>query len=110
MFTGVFKDRTSARTSATGVRETLSRLLQSHSLQPHRFIRHACIGPFVVEHVCRERAVIVELQRSGTIEADRLRARLQFFTTLGFKVVLLKPTDVLKRPGSVLEQIQAALQ
>jgi very-short-patch-repair endonuclease len=73
-------------------------------------VRHAAIGPFVVEHVCRERALIVELQRSETVAAERLRARLQFFGTLGFRVVLVKSADVLKRPQEVLSQVREALK
>lgn len=110
MFTGVFRDRTRSRVAPNGPRETLARLLQSHSLHPHRFVRHAAIGPFVVEHVCRERALIVELQRSETVAAERLRARLQFFGTLGFRVVLVKSADVLKRPQEVLSQVREALK
>lgn len=110
MLTGVFKDRTRSRIAPNSARETLARLLQSQALHPHRFVRHAAIGPFVVEHVCRERALIVELHRSETLAAERLRARLQFLGTLGFRVLLLKSSDVLKRPQEVLSQIRAALQ
>lgn len=110
MFSQVFKDRKPPSPSASSARETLARLLQSQSLHPYQFVRHACIGPFVVEHVCRERSVIIEVHRGETIAGVRLRARLDFFQTLGFKVVLVKRGDILSRPQQVLAQVLAALE
>ena len=110
MFSQVFKDRKPSASGAASARETLARLLQSQSFHPHQFVRHASIGPFVVEHVCRERSIIVEVHRGDTVAGDRLRARLDFFQTLGFKVVLVKRGDILNRPQQVLAQIRSALE
>jgi very-short-patch-repair endonuclease len=109
MFTGVFRDRKPSDAGASGPRESLARLLQSQSLQPYQFVRHALIGPFVVEHVCKERSVIVEVHRGDTVAGERLRARMQFFQSLGFKVVLVTRGEILKHPHAVLERVRVAL-
>jgi len=110
MLPGVFKDRRPSFAGAASARESLARLLQSRSLQPHKFVRHATIGPFTVEHVCCEQSVIVEVHRGDTVAGERLRARLEFFQTLGFKVVLVKRGDILRRPDTVLVQIRDAVE
>jgi very-short-patch-repair endonuclease len=110
MQTAVFKDREPSDLGASGARQTLARLLQSPTLHPHLFVRHASIGPFVVEHVCRERGVIVEVHRGETVAGQRLKSRLQFLQSLGFKVVLIKRNDILKHPEVVLEKVRSALE
>lgn len=109
MLSGVFKDRKPSPPGTASAREALARLLQSQSLHPWEFVRHASIGPFVVEHVCRQRSVIVEVHRGDTVAGERMRARLAFFQTLGFKVVLVKRGDILRRPEAVLAQVTHAL-
>jgi very-short-patch-repair endonuclease len=109
MFVGEVTDRSPSHVCVANAREKLAQLLQSRSLSPHRFIRHASIGPFVVEQVCPDRGVIVEVHRGETRAGQRLQSRPQLFRTLGFKVVLVKRADILERPQDVLAQVLDAL-
>lgn len=112
MFTGVFKDRTRVRSSATQApNEILARLLLAKSLRPHRFVRNSEVGPFLVDHVCHEQALVVELSRGLREESElRRRARVAFLNELGYSVLQVSRQEVLAHPDRVLAQVRAALR
>jgi very-short-patch-repair endonuclease len=90
----------------------LAQLLRSNSLKPHRFQRNSAIGPFVVEHVCRERALVVELRnaaRAPRAEETREANRRALLLELGFRLLLVSRSELLGRPQQVLAQVRAAL-
>lgn len=112
MFTGVFKDRSrSFASAALSPNDALARLLQARSLRPHRFLRNAEVGPFVVDHVCRAQGVIVELHRGLRAESEpRRQARIALLQQLGFQVLLVTRQEVATAPERVLAQVRAALR
>lgn len=87
MFTGVLRYRSKDnRGYVAGNRdadEALARLLQARSLRPHQFTRDCEIGPFIVDHVCVEQALVIDLSRSRS-EAE---ARCRFLEALGYRVL-----------------------
>lgn len=105
MLTGVFK--TSSNRVASLRADPLSRILNSKVLREHHFVRHAEVGPFVVEHLCRERGVIIELLRPDC-DLSRRRARVQFLTEMGYRVLQLSPRE-LASPSAV-SRIRAVLR
>lgn len=105
MFTGVFRERTRSRPGAA--QDALASVLQSRSLRPHRFVRHCEIGPFLVEYVCRERSLVVELQ--PRLSNEPRQARTAFLNEMGYSVLCLSRAELLTRPDKVLSQIRAAL-
>jgi very-short-patch-repair endonuclease len=108
MFTGVFKERTSTRPTAVAARDALSRILQSRVLRAHHFACHVEVGPFVVDYVCRERALIVELARSNSGQSQQ-QARIAFLTQMGYRVLTLTRHEVAKS-SAVIDRIQCALR
>lgn len=108
MFTGVFRDRTRSIPHRSAA-ETLAHLLRAKSLRPHRFLRGCEVGPFVVEHVCHECALIVELRKSLAEEA-RQQARIAFLKELGYTVLQVSRHSVAAHPDKVLAQVREALQ
>jgi very-short-patch-repair endonuclease len=111
MFTGVFKDRTRARASATqSPNEALARLLSAKSLRPHTFARGGEVGPFIVDHVCHARALVVELNRGREDYEPRRRARVAFLNELGYSVLQVSRHELLAHPDRVLAQVRAALR
>jgi very-short-patch-repair endonuclease len=110
MFTAFFTGPRRARSEPRCVTEDrLRRLLQSHSLHPHRFQASCEIGPFVVAHVCRERSLVVELlAHAGQRERQQQRAR--FLAELGFTVLRICPLELRRHPRRVLQQVRAALR
>jgi primosomal protein N' (replication factor Y) len=103
MQTGPLK--TISRASAA---ETLARLIQSKALRTHRFVRECSIGPFIVEFVCLERGVGVEL-RATEMPTIREQARLTLLAELGYRVLQFREREILARPEWVLEMLQRAL-
>lgn len=106
MLTGVFRDRTRSRTSATqSPDDVLAILLRAKSLRPHRFVRHCEIGPFVVPHVCPQRALVIDLSR----DRRAVEPRNAFLESLGYRVLKISSHDVLTRPEAVIGQVRNAL-
>jgi very-short-patch-repair endonuclease len=89
--------------------DRLRRLLQSRSLHPHRFSARCEIGPFVVAHVCPERALVVELlARAEQRQSQQQRAA--FLIGLGYTVLRICPGELQRHPRRALRQVRAALQ
>lgn len=98
----MFKDRT--RDAAQPADPLLGELLQSRFLRPHRFVRQCEIGPFVVDYVCPEQSLIVELPK------DHQEARTTFLTAMGYKVIHVSAHELRSRPHTVVVRVRAALQ
>lgn len=106
MLTGVFKERTRSRRSLTlSPEDVLATLLRSPRLPSHRFVQHCEIGPFIVSHLCVERALAVELSRDGAVAPSKKH----FLESLGYGILTFSHRDVLARPKWVLARVQAAL-
>ena len=97
--------------------QALADLLTSRSLRAHKLARHCPIGPYVLDYVYSERALVVELGPERPVaaleraEADpRTEGRHRFLAAMGYTVLCLSRDDVLKRPMLALGQIQAALR
>lgn len=108
MFTGVFKDRSRVKPRASA-HETLAQLLRAKSLRPHRFLRSSEVGPFIVEHVCQERLLIVELRPNAAMLEPRAKSRIEFLNEMGYTVLLVSRQRVLEQPDKVLAQVREAL-
>lgn len=109
MFTGVFKDRNRAKPRVSA-HETLAQLLRARSLHPHRFLRSCEVGPFIVEHVCQERLLIVELRPIAALPGPREKSRIEFLNEMGYAVLLVSRQRVLEQPEKVVAQVREALR
>jgi very-short-patch-repair endonuclease len=89
--------------------DRLRRLLQSPSLHPHRFNADREIGPFVVAHVCAERALVVELLLQAK-ERERQQQRAAFLAGLGYTVLQICPRELQRAPRRALRRVRAALR
>ena len=106
MLTGVFKERTRARRGlAQSPQDALATLLRSPLLLPHRFVRQCEIGPFIVAHLCVERALAIELSRDGRVT----QAKKRFLESLGYEILTVSYRDVLARPQRVLARVRVGL-
>ena len=110
MFTGVLRYRSRSDrgyvAAGSSADEVLTYLLRARSLRPHRFLRECEIGPFIVDHVCVEQALVIDLSRSRT-EAD---ARTRFLESLGYRVFSVSRRDLFHGPDLVLANIRRLLQ
>ncbi|HEY7377199.1 MAG TPA: DUF559 domain-containing protein [Steroidobacteraceae bacterium] len=88
----------------------LSWLLRSRRLKGLRFRRQHAIGPFVVDFICVEQALIIELvgaQQVLGLGAENERKR--FLESLGYRVLWLWDSEVLSDPRAVLKKVRAHL-
>ncbi|HEV2626020.1 MAG TPA: DUF559 domain-containing protein [Xanthobacteraceae bacterium] len=83
---------------------------RARSLAGFKFVRQEPIGPYIVDFVCREKRLVVELdggQRAGNAR-DLLRDR--WFQTRRFRVLRFWNNDVLGNIDGVLTTIASALE
>jgi very-short-patch-repair endonuclease len=108
MLSGFFRVR--SREPNRPAASLLADLLRARSLEPHRFLRRCTVGPFIVEHACPARAVIVELQRHSLDTDAQRQARLALLEQLGYRIVIVTEREVRSAPKKVLAKVRAALQ
>jgi very-short-patch-repair endonuclease len=63
------------RNLSTKAESTLWKQLRARALAGHKFVRQAPIGPFIVDFVCREKRLIVEVDggQHGNSTSDKAR-------------------------------------
>lgn len=88
----------------------LSWLLRSRRMRAYRFRRQHAVGPFIVDFICVEEALIVELmgdQHVAGLPADAQRK--VFLESLGFRVLRLWYSEVLSDPKAALAKLMESL-
>jgi len=88
----------------------LSGLLRARQLKGYRFRPQHAIGPFIVDYICFEEALIIELvgqQHALGLPVDTQRK--SFLESLGFRVLGLWDSEVLSDPRMALRRILDAL-
>jgi very-short-patch-repair endonuclease len=101
----------SLRSAATDAERKLWASLRAHRLRGWKFRRQQPIGPYVVDFICFERRLIVEVDGSQHAQMlDRDAVRDAFLNKRGFLVLRFWDNDVLKETAAVLDWIaQVAL-
>jgi very-short-patch-repair endonuclease len=74
-----------------------------------KFVRQEAIESFIVDFVCRERTLIIEVDGGQHADNPKDRARDAALNAAGFQVLRFWNTDVLRNKNGVLEVIAAAL-
>ncbi len=111
MLTGVLRSRpkttvlTRERAAHSGD-DALTQLLRSRSLRQYTFVSDCEIGPFIVDHLCPEQALVIDLTRPAS-ETD---ARARFLESLGYRVIVVSRRDLFHRPEAVLLRLRRLLQ
>jgi len=88
----------------------LSGLLRARQLKSYRFRPQHVIGPFIVDYICLEEALIIELvshQHALGLPADTQRK--SFLESLGFRVLRLWDSEVLSDPRTAMRRILDAM-
>ena len=101
------------RRDATSAESRLWAELRNRQLNGFKFVRQEPIGPFVVDFVCRDRRVIVEVDgatHSTDDEKKRDSTRTAFLERTGYRVVRVQNDDVYHAMEGVLLTITGALQ
>lgn len=108
MFTGFF--RGPPRTgSVRTARDALWRVLRAQPLRTFRFDPNCEVGPFIVDFLCRERSLIVELRVELQRSTAGHDARTTFLTGMGYVVVQVSQQELRSSPGKVVRRLCKAL-
>jgi very-short-patch-repair endonuclease len=97
------------RRTSTSAEEAMWRILRARALSGYKFRRQAPVENFILDFVCFERRVIVEIDGSQHTNSHRDAARDKLLSEAGFETIRYWNDDVLTRPALVLEDLLARL-
>jgi very-short-patch-repair endonuclease len=86
--------------------------LRGRRLQGHKFIRQHSIGPFTVDFLCRDAALIIEVDgatHSGDRDLEYDARRTAYLGSQGYRVLRILNDDVFHRFNDVMDMILLAL-
>ena len=101
------------RSSMSEAEKRLWYHLRAHCVLGARFRRQALIGPYIVDFVCHDAELIIELDggQHGTARGMRRdQKRTDWLATKGYTVLRFWNSDVLENTDGVLELIAAEIQ
>jgi very-short-patch-repair endonuclease len=84
------------RQNSTAAELALWNRLRSRSLNGHKFVRQVPIGPFIVDFVCRERKVVIEVDGGQHSDSHADVERDHWFTDNGYRVLRFWNNDGLE--------------
>lgn len=99
------------RTNATEAEKRLWCFLRNRQLAGYKFRRQFPIPPYIVDFVCLEQRLVIELD--GGQHADAMAydaARTSFLEQQGFRVLRFWNNDALSNTAAVVDQITKALE
>jgi very-short-patch-repair endonuclease len=96
------------RSNMTDAERRLWYRLRAHRFAGLKFKRQAPIGQYIVDFICFEHKLIIELDGGQHSENTRDLARDAWLTSEGYRVMRFWNDDVLKRTNAVLELIAQA--
>ena len=97
------------RRAPTEAEAAMWRLLRDRRLAKVKFRRQVPFQNFILDFVCFEQCIIVEIDGSQHATSDRDAAREAILAAEGFRTVRYWNNDVLQRPSAVLEDILVKL-
>ncbi|MCF3097018.1 endonuclease domain-containing protein [Aeromonas australiensis] len=101
------------RRDATLAEQKLWQQLRNHRLAGVKFRRQMPIGPYVVDFICLEQGLIIEVDGSQHgIQTNQMhdKARTAYLNQQGFRVIRVWNNDVLSRMEVVLTHIWLSLR
>ncbi|MEW5942975.1 MAG: endonuclease domain-containing protein [Pseudomonadota bacterium] len=97
------------RKNSTDAERALWRHLQARRLAGHKFRRQQPIGRFVVDFVCLEHRLIIELDGGQHADSEADARRDKWLNEQGFQILRFWNNELLTNLEGVLTRIQAAL-
>jgi very-short-patch-repair endonuclease len=84
--------------------------LRNRHLNGHKFVRQMPLGPYVVDFLCREQCLIVEVDGSQHADSVSDVARDNFLRRRGYSTLRFWNDEILRERRAVLDTILAALE
>jgi very-short-patch-repair endonuclease len=97
------------RTNATDTETKLWFAVRDRRLAGFKFVRQKSIGPYVVDFLCRDRNLIVDVDGGQHAESESDQVRDAYLASEGYRVLRFWNSDVLGNIDGVLETVLASL-
>ena len=97
------------RRDPTDAEAAMWRLLRDRRFALFKFRRQVPFQNFILDFVCFEKRIIIEIDGSQHASSERDTAREAFLIAEGFQIARYWNNDVLQQPSAVLEDILAKL-
>jgi very-short-patch-repair endonuclease len=97
------------RRDPTDAEAAMWRLLRGRRLAVFKFRRQVPFQNFILDFVCFEKGLVIEIDGSQHTLSGRDTNRDAFLVAEGFQIARYWNNDVLQRPSAVLEDILAKL-
>ena len=100
----------SLRTNDTEAEYRLWGDIRNRQLNGFKFSRQMPLGPYIVDFLCREQRLVVELDGSQHAESAHDDRRTEWLNRQGYSVLRFWNAEVLQERSAVLDTILAVLQ
>jgi very-short-patch-repair endonuclease len=97
------------RQDPTDAEAKMWRLLRDRRLSRFKFRRQAPFANLILDFVCFEKRLIIEIDGSQHAESERDVKREAILTAQGFRIARYWNNEVLQQPAAVLEDVLAKL-
>jgi very-short-patch-repair endonuclease len=97
------------RREPTDAEARMWRLLRDRRLAAFKFRRQVPLENYILDFVCFEKRLVIEIDGSQHATSSTDQARDRFLIAQGFEVVRYWNNDVLQQPTAVLEDVFARL-
>ena len=97
------------RVNQTDAEQKLWWRLRNRQVSGAKFVRQEPIGPYIVDFICREQRLIVEVDGGQHADSPADKVRDEWLTSHNYRVMRFWNNDVLKNIDGVLQTISAAL-
>jgi very-short-patch-repair endonuclease len=98
------------RRNATIAEQRLWNRLRSRALHGMKFVRQEPVGPYIVDFVCREHRLIIEVDGGQHCDSERDAIRDRWLRDHDYKVLRFWNNDVIENTDGVLETIASGLR
>ncbi|PWB48238.1 MAG: hypothetical protein C3F18_11535 [Nitrosomonadales bacterium] len=98
------------RHNMTDAEQLLWKRLRGRQINGHKFRRQHPFGDFILDFVCLERKIVIELDGSQHLDSKSDRSRDELLAQAGFQVMRFWNNQVLNELDSVLEVVWSALE
>jgi very-short-patch-repair endonuclease len=101
------------RVDSTPAEKRLWEQLRNRQLEEQKFRRQAPIGPYIVDFICLERKLIIEIDgwtHSTEAEVSNDKRRTTYLESQGYKVIRFQNVDIKDGMDQVLMLIAEALK
>jgi very-short-patch-repair endonuclease len=99
----------SLRHRSTDAETKLWNRLRARAIGGHKFVRQEPIGPYIVDFICRERRLIIEVDGGQHATDSRDETRTKWLNGHNYRVLRFWNNDVLRNINGVLEVIADTL-